>query len=46
MPHPRPFLQGAAFLDCINNVSHCGHAHPVVAAAVAEQLMTINTNSR
>ena len=30
----------------INNVSHVGHAHPGVAAAVAAQLGTLNTNSR
>ena len=30
----------------INNVSHVGHAHPRVAQAVAQQLMTLNTNSR
>jgi 4-aminobutyrate aminotransferase-like enzyme len=34
-------------LPCsINNVSHVGHAHPRVAQAVAQQLMTLNTNSR
>lgn len=37
---------GGAFLDCINNVSHVGHAHPAVAAAVAAQLATLNTNCR
>ena len=30
----------------INNVSHVGHAHPRVAAAVSQQLFTLNTNSR
>ena len=30
----------------INNVSHVGHAHPGVAAAVSTQLFTLNTNSR
>lgn len=30
----------------INNVSHVGHAHSGVAAAVSTQLFTLNTNSR
>lgn len=38
--------QGNAYLDCINNVSHVGHAHPTVAAAASAQLATLNTNSR
>ena len=38
--------EGGAYLDCINNVSHVGHAHPAVAAAVASQLATLNTNCR
>eukprot|EP00887_Chlorella_sp_A99_P007358 scaffold2.g7358.t1 len=37
---------GDSYLDCINNVSHCGHAHPAVAEAVSRQLCTLNTNSR
>ena len=37
---------GASYLDCINNVSHVGHCHPRVASAVAEQMFTLNTNSR
>lgn len=39
-------LQGTAYLDCINNVSHVGHAHPTVAAAASAQLATLNTNVR
>ncbi|KAL4431001.1 hypothetical protein ABPG75_006257 [Micractinium tetrahymenae] len=38
--------EGTAYLDCINNVSHVGHAHPRVAAATGAQLSTLNTNSR
>lgn len=38
--------EGNSYLDCINNVSHVGHAHPRVAAAVASQLAILNTNSR
>jgi ethanolamine-phosphate phospho-lyase len=38
--------EGNSYLDCINNVSHVGHAHPRVAAAVSQQLFTLNTNSR
>lgn len=43
---PAPATQGKPFLDCINNVSHVGHAHPRVAQALAAQLATLNTNSR
>ena len=47
LPGPSTRLpQGVCYLDCINNVSHVGHAHPRVAAAVAQQLHTLNTNSR
>lgn len=38
--------QGNDYLDCINNVSHVGHCHPRVAAAVSQQMFTLNTNSR
>ncbi|KAL6747168.1 PLP-dependent transferase [Haematococcus lacustris] len=38
--------EGQEYLDCVNNVAHCGHAHPKVAAAVSQQLHTLNTNSR
>ena len=37
---------GREFLDTRNNVAHVGHAHPVVAAAVASQVATLNTNTR
>jgi len=38
--------QGRAYLDTRNNVCHVGHSHPHVAAAVAKQVATLNTNSR
>ncbi|KAG2451934.1 hypothetical protein HYH02_003708 [Chlamydomonas schloesseri] len=37
---------GVSYLDCVNNVSHLGHGHSEVAAAVSAQLHTLNTNSR
>ncbi|XP_052613917.1 5-phosphohydroxy-L-lysine phospho-lyase isoform X3 [Peromyscus californicus insignis] len=38
--------QGQEFLDCINNVAHVGHCHPVVVQAAHEQNLVLNTNSR
>ncbi|XP_049730423.1 5-phosphohydroxy-L-lysine phospho-lyase isoform X5 [Elephas maximus indicus] len=38
--------QGAEYLDCINNVAHVGHCHPVVVQAAHEQNRVLNTNSR
>ncbi|XP_042139888.1 5-phosphohydroxy-L-lysine phospho-lyase isoform X2 [Peromyscus maniculatus bairdii] len=38
--------QGREFLDCINNVAHVGHCHPVVVQAAHEQNLVLNTNSR
>ena len=47
IPPTAPLLPRSRLLPCsINNVSHVGHAHPRVAQAVAQQLMTLNTNSR
>ena len=37
---------GRRFLDTRNNVCHVGHAHPAVAAAVAQQVAVLNTNTR
>lgn len=37
---------GQRYLDCVNNVAHVGHAHPGIASAIAQQLSTLNTNSR
>jgi len=35
-----------AYLDCINNVCHVGHCHPMVVKAGQEQMAQLNTNSR
>lgn len=37
---------GNEYLDCINNVSHVGHANRRVQEAVSRQLGLLNTNSR
>lgn len=37
---------GRVYLDMVNNVTPLGHGHPRLAAAVAKQLRTLNTNSR
>lgn len=37
---------GRTYVDAYNNVPHVGHAHPVVSRAVADQLGTLNTNTR
>jgi 4-aminobutyrate aminotransferase-like enzyme len=37
---------GRAFLDCVNNVAHVGHAHPRVVAAGVAQMRLLNTNTR
>lgn len=39
-------VTGRPHLDMVNNVSSIGHAHPRLTAAVAQQLATLNTNSR
>jgi len=39
-------VTGRPYLDLVNNVSSIGHAHPRLTAAVAQQLDTLNTNSR
>ncbi|XP_060053244.1 5-phosphohydroxy-L-lysine phospho-lyase isoform X3 [Erinaceus europaeus] len=38
--------QGARYTDCINNVAHVGHCHPLVVQAAHEQNQVLNTNSR
>ena len=38
--------EGRAYLDCVNNVAHVGHAHPRVVEAGAAQLRLLNTNTR
>ncbi|HEY5057515.1 MAG TPA: aminotransferase class III-fold pyridoxal phosphate-dependent enzyme [Gaiellaceae bacterium] len=37
---------GRAYLDCVNNVCHVGHAHPRVVDAAAAQMAALNTNTR
>uniref|UniRef100_A0A6Q2Z5N2 Ethanolamine-phosphate phospho-lyase n=1 Tax=Esox lucius TaxID=8010 RepID=A0A6Q2Z5N2_ESOLU len=37
---------GNQYLDCINNVAHVGHSHPIVVKAGAKQMELLNTNSR
>ena len=37
---------GRQFLDAYNNVPHVGHAHPVVAEAISEQLRKLVLNTR
>jgi 4-aminobutyrate aminotransferase-like enzyme/Ser/Thr protein kinase RdoA (MazF antagonist) len=38
--------EGRAYLDAYNNVPVVGHAHPVVAEAIARQAAALNTNTR
>ncbi|XP_045677907.1 5-phosphohydroxy-L-lysine phospho-lyase isoform X3 [Phyllostomus hastatus] len=38
--------QGEEYIDCINNVAHVGHCHPLVVQAAHEQNQVLNTNSR
>lgn len=38
--------KGRTYVDCVNNVSHVGHCHPVVVRAMQKQLATLNTNTR
>jgi len=37
---------GQTFLDCVNNVCHVGHTHPVVVRAAQKQMAVLNTNTR
>src|SRR5699024_8425209 len=37
--------QGVTYIDCVNNVSHVGHAHPTVVEAMQKQLAVLNTNT-
>lgn len=37
---------GKRYLDCVNNVAHIGHSHPVLVQAAHAQLQAINTNTR
>ncbi len=38
--------KGNTFIDCVNNVSHVGHCHPVVVRAMQKQIAKLNTNTR
>ncbi|MEQ7798632.1 aminotransferase class III-fold pyridoxal phosphate-dependent enzyme [Pedobacter sp. ASV1-7] len=38
--------KGNTYIDCVNNVSHVGHCHPVVVRAMQKQLAKLNTNTR
>jgi 4-aminobutyrate aminotransferase-like enzyme len=38
--------EGRRYLDCVNNVAHVGHSHPIVVEAVYEQMALLNTNTR
>ena len=37
---------GRQYLDAVNNISHVGHCHPCVLAALEEQNRLLNTNTR
>jgi len=37
---------GRRYLDMVNNVTHVGHCHPRVVAAVQRQMSLLNTNTR
>jgi len=37
---------GKEYLDCVNNISHVGHCHPIVIQAAHEQNQLLNTNTR
>ena len=37
---------GRRFLDTVNNITHVGHCHPHVVAALARQAADLNTNTR
>lgn len=37
---------GRRYLDCVNNITHVGHCHPHVVAALARQAAELNTNTR
>ncbi len=38
--------KGGTYIDCVNNVSHVGHCHPVVVRSMQHQIATLNTNTR
>ncbi len=38
--------KGNTYIDCVNNPSHVGHAHPVLVKRMQNQIATLNTNTR
>lgn len=38
--------KGNTFVDCVNNVSHVGHCHPVIVKRMQKQMAMLNTNTR
>lgn len=38
--------EGRSYLDLVNNVAHVGHCNPRVVSAGANQMATLNTNTR
>ncbi|MCO6497318.1 MAG: aminotransferase class III-fold pyridoxal phosphate-dependent enzyme [Chitinophagaceae bacterium] len=38
--------KGNTYIDCVNNVSHIGHNHPVLVRSMQKQIATLNTNTR
>ncbi len=38
--------RGKTYIDCVNNPSHVGHAHPVLVKKMQNQIATLNTNTR
>ena len=39
-------VNGKKYLDAVNNISHVGHCHPKVVAAITKQASTLNTHTR
>ena len=39
-------IDGQSYLDCVNNVSHCGHSHPHIIRAEQQQCSLLCTNTR
>jgi ethanolamine-phosphate phospho-lyase len=37
---------GKTWVDCVNNIMHVGHAHPLVVEAGQRQMAILNTNTR
>jgi 4-aminobutyrate aminotransferase-like enzyme/Ser/Thr protein kinase RdoA (MazF antagonist) len=38
--------KGKTYIDCVNNPSHVGHAHPYLVKQMQNQIATLNTNTR